>query len=71
MITTLQRFSEDEGGTTSMVIKLVVCIVIAAAILIITLQLLHINHETAVKSTKTLADGTKKALTESMKTTAG
>ena len=51
-----------------MVIKLVLAVTIGAAVLVIMLQLMHINLDTATNSSRTISTGAKKGLEGTMKT---
>lgn len=64
----LRAFISDERGASSMVIKLVLAVTIGAAVLVIMLQLMHINLDTATNSSRTISTGAKKGLEGTMKT---
>ncbi len=63
----LKEFLQDQRGETTMVIKLVLAVTIAAAVIVIILQLMHINLDTAKGTTHTITNGTKNALANGMK----
>jgi hypothetical protein len=64
----LNDFLRDEAAASSMVIKLVLAVTIAAAVMIIILQIMHLNQDTMTAATGSLGNGTKNALAETMKT---
>jgi hypothetical protein len=63
-----KEFLSDEEAASSMVIKLVLAVTIAAAVMIIILQIIHANQDTMTAAADSLGNGTKNALTETMKT---
>jgi hypothetical protein len=67
MMQRLRGFLDDERGTTSMVIRLVLAVTIGAAVLVVLLQMLHVNQDTAKISSGSIQQGAKKGLGESMK----
>jgi hypothetical protein len=64
----LRDFMGDERGASSMVIKLVLAVTLGAAVIVIMLQLMHVNLETASNSSSTMKSGAKKAMDGTMKT---
>lgn len=57
---TLKEFLADERGATDLVFKLVLAITIAAAVLVIVLQLLHQAQNSGMNATKTVGNGLEK-----------
>ncbi|MBN2251927.1 MAG: hypothetical protein JW724_07625 [Candidatus Altiarchaeota archaeon] len=55
----LREFWRDERGATDLVFRIVLAVTIAAAALVIILQLLHQTHDAGLTATKTAGDGLK------------
>jgi preprotein translocase subunit SecG len=55
----LKNILSDKRGATDMVFKLVLAITIAAALMVIILQLLHQVQDSGVSATKTAGEGLK------------
>ena len=55
----LRKFLSDERGATDTVFKLLLAITIAAALMVIILQLLHQVQDSGVEATKTAGEGLK------------
>jgi len=53
-------FWKDERGATDLVFRLVLAVTIAAAVLVILLQLLHQTQDAGLNATKTAGEGLKK-----------
>ena len=59
MISSINKFWIDERGASDLVFRLVLAIAIAAAVLVILLQLLHETQDTGMNATKTAGEGLK------------
>lgn len=55
----ISDFIRDEKGATDTVFKLVLAVTIAAAIMVILLQLLHQVQDSGVEATQTAGEGLK------------
>jgi len=51
------EFIKDERGATDMIFRLVLAITIAAAVLVVMLQILHQAQKSGMKSAKTIGSG--------------
>ncbi|MBN2251928.1 MAG: hypothetical protein JW724_07630 [Candidatus Altiarchaeota archaeon] len=58
----------DERGSTETAFRLVLAVTIAAAAIIILLQMMHVEQDTLQNTTVTVDSGARKALDETMKT---
>jgi len=67
MMKGLDDFLSDDRGMSSMAFRLVLAVTIAAAVMIILLQLMHVNKDTLENSTQTVDSGATKALDDSMR----
>jgi len=65
-VNTLKDFLDDERGETSLVLKLVLAVTLAAAAIIILMQLMHINLGTIKSSSGNITLGAKGALEDTM-----
>jgi Flp pilus assembly pilin Flp len=63
----IRRFLDDERGTTSLAIRLVLAVTVGAAVLIVLLQAMHANQATAKNASTEVGRGAKKGLADSMK----
>ena len=53
----IEDFFRDERGATDLVFRLVLAITIAAAVLVILLQMLHQAQKSGMNATKTVGEG--------------
>ena len=56
----IKQFFQDERGASDLVFKLVLAITIAAAVLVIIMQILHQAQTSGMNATKTVGDGLQK-----------
>lgn len=56
----IKQFFQDERGASDLVFKLVLAITIAAAVLVIILQILHQVQNSGMNATKTVGEGLEK-----------
>jgi len=55
----IDDFWKDERGSTDLVFRLVLAVTIAAAVMVIILQILHQTQDAGVNATKTVGEGLK------------